>query len=431
MAPIHADASEAAPVDSDFATVLSRLGPRVAGRYHTSPERIEDKYELTDIVLGTGANGDVHLARSRVDDAKELAVKSISFSSVAGFDEWKMLERQLEVALLVDCPQLVGATDVYETDEALHLVMPYMEGGALLKDEAAPRMSEDAAKDLAREMLQALKYLHSQGIVHRDIKPSNCVLEKELGTRVRLIDFDLCFFWKAGDPKMRYACGTPGYMSPELRRGKGYTSQTDMWSLGVTLFRLLVGEMPFSLEEIPDQDDVDAVLASRVTAGLGPVAHDLLASLLRVDPDERLNADDALLHPFFAVSRATRAAVTPCSVGRRQRQRPRRCGRANHGGATPARCGGRKTTQPSNKISTKPGLQKSCVASEILIIAPTHHKAQHKALPAPPTLQKAAVSRWADLSDDDEVMEVIQQKVTALRWADLEDDDDDDIVGLL
>jgi serine/threonine protein kinase len=385
-------------LESEFGAVLGRVGPQVAGRFHTGSDRIEGSYDLSDTVLGAGSNGDVRLARSRSDGVNKFAVKTVAFSGIAGIDEWEMLENQLEVALLVDHPHLVGVTDVYETDEALHMVMPCMEGGALIDDEFSTQVFDRAGKDSTREMLLALSYLHSHGIVHRDIKPSNYVLEQKQGTRVKLIDYDLCAFWLPGDEPMYTSCGTPGFTSPELRSGKGYTSQTDMWSLGITLFRLFVGQMPFSLQETPDQDAVDKLLSSQVAAGLQPEALDLIRKLLRVDPAERVNAEDALLHPFVAVaSQEQRRDVAvssqcgsrgrKCGRGRRQLRRPQRCGRAVSGGSV---------RRESCRI-------RMSGTSELVKLKEAFIEQPPMTIPVVPLRQKDAKVRWVDFDEEDDV----------------------------
>lgn len=412
--------------EGEFESVLSKVGSHVAGRYHPFSERIEDHYEVSDAVLGAGGNGEVLLARDKLDSAKTFAVKTIHFSEILGFDEWKMVEKQLEVALIVDHPHVIAVTDVYETTEALHFVMPCMEGGQLIKTEDAPPTSDHDTRALVKQMLLALTYLHSRGIVHRDIKPANFVYEKKGGGHVKMIDFDLSTFWKPGDAKLQRCCGSPGFMSPELSTGQGYTTQTDMWSLGVTLFTLLVGELPFSLEEEPPtQECVFKLLTSEVAAGLSPDAAHLLARLLRVDPAERLSAEVALLHPF--VSDRERcpdvAQLRPCrskrrnqgGVCRRQR-RPQRVACAGSGSAR-KQCG--------SKMSTKMELEKLLMKfddEQRLVTKPAVplHRMAFATLPLP---QEVAEVRWADL-DDEVVAEPtvpLQQKV-AIRWADLEDE---------
>lgn len=418
-----------AVLEGEFDVVLNRLGSHVAGRYHSSSESIENDYEVCDTVLGDGGNGKVLLARSRSDAAKAFAVKTVHFSSIAGINEWNMLEKQLEVALLVDHPHLIGVVDVYETVDALHFVMPCMEGGQLIKEEGAPPMSDPNTRDLARQMVLALSYLHSQGIVHRDVKPANFVLEKESGGRTKMIDFDLSTFWTPGDAKMSTCCGTPGYMSPELLMGQGYSSQTDLWSLGVTLFTLLVGELPFSSEETPTQELVDKLFASKVIVGLSSDAVHLLASLLRIDPNERPSAEEILRHPFVAVRKQkhSHAANTVASALPR-RTRSGRCNQLGRHNRLQQRrrsvgTGRIRNTHCSGQHSDYRTYAEAQLSKLLQAFDAEHRAARTQAAPLK---QNSSKVRWADLEDE------VEQQIAPLTpnkarvcWADLEDDEDE------
>merc|ERR1740117_1459281 len=108
----------------------------------------------------------------------------------------------------------------------------------------ATRFSEHDAADAVWQMLLALHYLHQHKIVHRDLKLENWLFQTKTSNHLRLIDFGFSKIW---DPniKMKYAYGTVGYVAPEVLR-KSYTSQCDLWSLGVITFVLLSGIMPFA-----------------------------------------------------------------------------------------------------------------------------------------------------------------------------------------
>jgi len=420
----------------EFDVVLNRLGSHVAGRYHSCSESIENDYEVCDTVLGDGGNGKVLLARSRSDSTESFAVKTVHFSSIAGINEWNMLEKQLEVALLVDHPQLIGVVDVYETVDALHFVMPCMEGGQLIKEEGAPPMSDPNTRDVARQMTLALSYLHSQGIVHRDVKPANFVLQQESGGRAKMIDFDLSTFWKPGDAKMSTCCGTPGYMSPELLTGQGYSSQTDLWSLGVTLFTLLVGELPFSSKETPTQELVDELFASKVMLGLSSDAVHLLASLLRIDPNERPSAEETLRHPFVAVRKQkhTNTANAVASASTR-RTRSGRCNQLGRRSRLPQR---RRTVGIGRARNTYCSGQhadfRTYAEAQLSKLLQAFDEEQRAArIQAAPLKQNSAKVRWADLDlEDDEEQPIARSRYrqptpnnARVCWADLEDDEDE------
>jgi len=423
--PLCASTLEVPPLapGGEFESVLSKVGSHVAGRYHSSSERIEDHYEVSDAVLGAGGNGEVLLARSKLDSAKTFAVKTVHFSEILGFDEWKMVEKQLEVALLVDHPHVIAVTDVYETAEALHFVMPCMEGGQLIKTEDAPPTSDHDAWALAKQMLLALTHLHSQGIVHRDIKPANFVYEKKGGGHVKMIDFDLSTFWKHGDAKLQRCCGSPGFMSPEQSSGQGYTNQTDMWSLGVTLFTLLVGELPFSLEEEPPtQELVSKLLASEVAADLSPDAAHLIARLLRVDPAERLSAEGALLHPFVS----NRGRCPDVAQLRSCRSNRRIQGGVRRGQRRPLRAARASRKPCGRKMSTQMELEQLLMKfdDEQPLVTKPVEPLHRLAVATLPLSQKVAANRWADLEDEVVAEPTVpsQKIVASMRWADFEDE---------
>jgi calcium/calmodulin-dependent protein kinase I len=380
--------------ESQFEQILRRLGKVVAGRYHSLPERLEDKYEVSGALLGSGSSGDIALACSKSDGTKTFAVKTINFKSVEGFDQWKMLEKQVEVAFMVDDPRVVGLVDVYEADESLHFVMPHLEGGQLIESSNAPPIAHHVAVNLARQMLLALSYMHDMGIVHRDVKPANFVFENSHRDQLKLIDFDLSTLLKAGNAKLSYGCGTPGYMSPELLTGQGYTEKTDMWSLGVTLFRLLVGEMPFYPDEVPDQEKVNELLAG-LGAGIQRDAVHFLAKLLNTDPTLRLSAQEALRHPFVAHGQhAPDMMQLPSHSMRRYRQ----------AGKCHSRAGCREwRPRQRPRGRTVSGTKPCAEMKQMKLLQDFDDEYQRTVKPAPPVQHKAASpgrARWADLDED-------------------------------
>jgi serine/threonine protein kinase len=284
-------------LQSKFKSLLSRLEPRFAGRHHTGSEQLHFDYQLSSEVVGSGSSGDVMLARSKADTTKLYAVKKIMFNTLRSLEDWHLLEVELEVLLCADAPNVVSACDVYEDLDALHIVLPYMAGGHLVP----AVQSEHGVSNVAYQMIAGMKYLHEFGMIHRDIKPENFVLEGP-GGKLGIIDFGLSAFWMPGDKKLQLHCGTRGYMSPEMRTGKGYTNKADIWSFGISVFQLFTGELPFSLEGVPpSQQEVDARIASAISMH-SHLAQHFLASLLKVDPCARPTAAEALQHPWFTCS---------------------------------------------------------------------------------------------------------------------------------
>jgi calcium/calmodulin-dependent protein kinase I len=118
----------------------------------------------------------------------------------------------------------------------------------------------------------AVRYMHSHGVMHRDLKPENLILcSNSADTDLKLIDFGFATRFGADTPPQNRLCGTPGYVAPEMLRGAPYGSEVDMWSLGVIMYVLLAGMPPFSIENGEQLSTAIQVLTRRGTHS--PVPH--------------------------------------------------------------------------------------------------------------------------------------------------------------
>lgn len=273
----------------------------VFGRYHRLPKRIEDDYDLKDTVLGSGYNGVVRMAMSKcVEHPLAFAVKAFKLNGITA-DKRAQLDSEVGVFLGMDHPNVARLFDVYETDEFLHLVMECLEGGELF-DRVTERKtySEQDAADATRQMLLALNYLHSHGIVHRDLKLENFLYDYKNGDHLKLIDFGFSKMWEP-NIKMHVSCGTLSYVAPEVLE-KSYTKQCDLWSLGVIAFILLAGYMPFSGSEAVQTKNILGGKYTMKKERWGSISEEginFVQALLQVDPDKRLTAETALEHPWI------------------------------------------------------------------------------------------------------------------------------------
>jgi len=272
----------------------------VTGRYHRAPKKLEDDYALESKVLGSGYNGSVHQARDKATNGK-YAVKEFKLHGV-NTEKKDELETECEIFLRMDHPHVARLTDVYESDEMLSLVMECMEGGELFhRVTEKRRFSEKDAAEAAFQMLLAVNYIHSHGIVHRDIKLENFLYEKKDSNDLKLIDFGFSKIWEP-NTKMALSCGTLAYVAPEVL-GKSYTSKCDLWSLGVVIFILLVGYMPFAGSE---SHQVEMIKQGKCTfrkeswAKVSKEASEFVGKLLIVDPIKRISAEEALKEGWMA-----------------------------------------------------------------------------------------------------------------------------------
>jgi calcium-dependent protein kinase len=274
----------------------SRVGKTaVSGRYHRE-KRLEDDYvfDTPPKVLGSGYNGSVHLARDKRTNTK-VAVKAFKLHGV-NREKKEELESECEIFLTMDHPHVARLLDCYESEDQLNLVMECMEGGELFQRVTErKRFTEKDAAEAAHQMLLAVNYIHTHNIVHRDIKLENFLYEKKGGDHLKLIDFGFSKIWEP-NTKMALSCGTLAYVAPEVL-DKSYTSKCDLWSLGVVIFILLVGYMPFAGSE---RHQVEMIKQAKCTFRKEPwskvstQASEFVGKLLVVDPEKRLSAEQAL-----------------------------------------------------------------------------------------------------------------------------------------
>lgn len=271
----------------------------VSSRYKRLPKRLEDDYVVEQKVLGTGYNGSVFRARSKTSDQK-FAVKGFHLVGVSN-EKMEQLEAEAEIFLSMDHPHVARLVDVYESETQLHLVMECMEGGELFERlMQRKRFNEQDAAAAIHQMLLAVNYIHSRGVVHRDLKLENFLYERMDGDHLKLIDFGFSHIWEP-NTKMALSCGTLAYVAPEVL-GRSYTSQCDLWSLGVILFILLVGYMPFSGSEKAQRKAIEQGKYSWREDRWKHVskdAADLTKRLLQKDPSKRLSAEQALKHRWI------------------------------------------------------------------------------------------------------------------------------------
>lgn len=304
-----------------------------SGRYHREPRKLEDDYVLSGNVLGSGYNGEVKLATGVSKPGQKFAVKSLQLGSSK--EKRQHLESEVENYLAMDHPHITRLYDVYESKNELHLVMECMEGGELFESVIEKkRFSETDASATLRQMLLALNYIHSHGIVHRDIKLENFIYDSKSRGHLKLIDFG---FSKMMDPtgckKIEGSLGTLSYVAPEVL-DSSYTSQCDMWSLGVCGFIMLAGYMPFSgceTEQVRNIKSGRYAYRQDIWSQISAEAKDFIGSLLEVDPSKRLTAQQALRHPWIAQYReggVDGEAMQPCCEALRRFSRAskfRRC----------------------------------------------------------------------------------------------------------
>jgi len=167
--------------------------------------------------------------------------------------------------------------------------------------------SEEDAKTLVRKIVSAIEYLHSLNIAHRDLKPENLLVKSIADdTEVKIADFGLS---KIIDEQkmMQTACGTPGYVAPEVLNAEGYDKEVDMWSIGVITYILLCGFPPFYSESVPEVFEqimkAEFDYPEEYWADISENAKDFINSLLVVDVSKRMTARQTLEHKWLRTNK--------------------------------------------------------------------------------------------------------------------------------
>ncbi|NP_001136986.1 Serine/threonine-protein kinase ATG1a [Zea mays] len=264
------------------------------------------EYKLQGLV-GRGSFAEVHRAAHRRTGAP-AAVKAIDRRLVDKRVHDGILQER-EILRSIDHPNILRLLDTIDTTNMMYLVLEYCDGGdldAFLHKHG--RLPEAVAKDLMRQLAEGLKVLRGRNIVHRDLKPQNLLLSTN-GDDIVLKIGDFGFARSLVHENLAATiCGSPYYMAPEIWQGKDYDAKSDLWSVGIILFQLVTGKLPFTgsnafqlHQNVMATDDLN--FPSEIEADLCPDCIDLCRRLLHRDPKKRISFEEIFNHKFLATTR--------------------------------------------------------------------------------------------------------------------------------
>ncbi|MGI5368703.1 serine/threonine protein kinase [Streptomyces sp. A244] len=287
---------------------------------HTGRALASGRYQLRDL-LGQGGMASVHLAYDSVLD-RQVAIKTLhtDLGREQAFRERFRREAQ-SVAKLTH----TNIVSVFDTGEDTldgmttpYIVMEYVEGrplGSVLDEDVRQQgaMPADKALKITADVLAALEISHEMGLVHRDIKPGNVMMTKR--SVVKVMDFGIARAMQSGVTSMTQTgmvVGTPQYLSPEQALGRGVDARSDLYSVGIMLFQLVTGRLPFEADSplaiayahVQEEPPVP----SSINRALPPAVDALIARALKKNPNERFPSAEAMRDECLRVAASFQAA---------------------------------------------------------------------------------------------------------------------------
>lgn len=242
--------------------------------------------------IGEGTFGSVFMGTHRLSNTR-VAIKKVPKNLTS------QLTREIHHHRALHHPYILQLYEVIATEATIWMVTELCTGGELFDYLVERgRLLESEARRVFGELTVAVGTLHRKGTVHRDLKLENVLLDGHCG--VKLGDLGFARDWRRGDRMLETFCGTTGYASPEMLRGIKYAGEeVDIWSLGIILYTLLCGGLPFD-------DDDEEVMKGLIYEGeydepewLSSEAKDLIKGLLQLEPTKRLSIREILSHPWF------------------------------------------------------------------------------------------------------------------------------------
>uniref|UniRef100_A0A0K2TXA4 non-specific serine/threonine protein kinase n=1 Tax=Lepeophtheirus salmonis TaxID=72036 RepID=A0A0K2TXA4_LEPSM len=258
---------------------------------------LEGQYELHETV-GTGGFAKVKLATHVLTGAK-VAIKIMDKKQLG--EDLPRVRLEIEAMKVLRHQNICQLLQVIETEMKIFMILEYCPGGELFDYIVdRDRLCESESREFFRQIVAAVAYIHESGYAHRDLKPENILIDED--QHLKLIDFGLCANPRGGMASvLETCCGSPAYAAPELVTGKNYLgSEADVWSMGVLLYALLCGFLPFDDENI-------SCLYRKIQCGiyekpgwLSEGSLQVLDAMLQTDAKCRISVMELLDHPWLS-----------------------------------------------------------------------------------------------------------------------------------
>ena len=281
------------PVNSRFLPI-----PQSASKLYEPEPKITDFEFIKE--LGTGSFGRVFLASHKKTKVK-YAIKSIDKKNKSNIEEKPYFRREIEIMYRINHPNVVKLYGHFEDNNFCYFIMEYVPNGnvySLIPKHGKKKQSNQLIASIVKDITSATYYLHHMNppIIHRDIKPENVLIDEN--SKAILTDFGWSNYLNDSD-KRRTVCGTPIYLAPEMINKLGHDGRIDIWCIGVLLFELVTGRVPFLGNDIHTLKNNIRLMNISWPSDINYEAKDLISKILKYNPNDRLTITEILNHSFI------------------------------------------------------------------------------------------------------------------------------------
>ena len=275
--------------------------------------KFSDLYEMKE-VIGKGKFGVVNLGIHK-KTGQQVAIKILTKVNIKTPEDKELVRVEIGILKLCHHPNIVRLLDHLENNDYIYIITEYIGGGTLGQyfKKKKFNFSERQASNIMSQIASGVKYLQQYGIVHRDLKPDNIMItqQNDFGV-IKIMDFGLS---KIVSPNERLVdgYGTLSYVAPEILLRTPYNKEVDIWSMGVILFYMLSGRLPFRGKK--EQDVAEKIVYDELefdeddweTRSVS--VQDLIRACLNKDKDKRIKIDDFINHPWFKKNRKQKLSM--------------------------------------------------------------------------------------------------------------------------
>ena len=250
--------------------------------------------------LGSGTFSKVKLG-THIPTNEKVAIKILDKIKIKDENDLERINREIAILKKLRHKNIPQLYETIISENHIYIIMEYVPGKDLfhyIYSQKNKKLSKKTSSKIFRQIINTLEYIHKLGIVHRDIKPENILLSSDKNS-IKLVDFGLSNVYNYGEYLIT-ACGSPCYAAPEMIKGLPYKGiKSDLWSVGVVLYIMLIGKLPFDDEDIK-------ILYKKIKNGEYSIPYDLdesckeiIKNILEVDPEKRFGFEEIKKSNFY------------------------------------------------------------------------------------------------------------------------------------